>query len=71
MTVAIITTPAGPRPKTDAATRTHGRLTIGDPPPGAPPCAVCGELANLILITHPLCKACLVDLVELGMEMDR
>ena len=58
MTVAIVT--AG-----------NGRLTLGDPPVGATPCERCYGRAGLILVTTPLCKACLIDLVERGLETDR
>lgn len=43
-----------------------GRLTLEDPPPGAPPCDVCGRPANLEVDVHAYCRRCLAELVTAG-----
>ncbi len=50
----------------------HRRLTLGDPPPGAPPCLRCGEGASILIdgdIIDPAayCSACVVELVHRGL----
>jgi len=62
VTVAIIT-----------ETGTMGRLIIGDPPASAPLCSRCHPARASIILNHtcPLCKACLIDLVERGLKADQ
>lgn len=57
----------------DAPDGGPGRLTLGDPPAGTPPCASCTAGANVELDldelgTHTLCTSCLVGLVSFAVD---
>lgn len=43
----------------EARARGYGRLELGDPVRGAPPCAACGNPASIELEYGPACRDCI------------